>query len=372
MTDRDLYEILGVERTAEASTIKKAYRRLALKYHPDKNPGDNEAEERFKEAAEAYAILSDAEKRARYDRFGMAGLGGQAGFRGFDQEIFSDFSDILGDLFGFGFGDVFGGGRRGRRQRGVGQDLRYELEIEFEDAARGMQTRILVPRHESCTHCEGTGGEPPDGVQTCSQCAGRGQVAFQQGFFTIARPCSRCGGKGREIVRPCGTCEGTGRIPRERTLELKIPPGVGDGTRLRIAGEGEAGAVGAPPGDLYVVLHVKEHPVFTRRDDHILCEARISFAQAALGTRLEVPTLDGEQDLDVPAGTQSGTVFRLAGQGIPSLGGRGRGDQFVSVVVSTPKKLTQETREIFERLAEIEGEETGERGLFDRVKDIFN
>jgi molecular chaperone DnaJ len=263
------------------------------------------------------------------------------------------------------------GGRQGRGRRRTGQDLRYDLEIEFEDAAKGIQTQIRVPKMDICESCRGSGGAP-DGVQTCSKCGGRGQVAFQQGFFTIARTCGECEGSGRVITNPCGACRGTGRLRSERTLDLKIPAGVGDGARLRIAGEGEVGPGGGTPGDLYVVLHVREHPIFTRRDDHVLCEANITFSQAALGTVLKVPTLEGERDLDVPAGTQSGTVFRIRGMGVRSLGGRGRGDQFVTVNVRTPERLSPEQRELLESLAELDGDEVAGRGLFERVRDIFN
>jgi len=258
--DTDYYDTLGVDRAADLSTIKKAYRRLALKYHPDKNPGDAKAEERFKEAAEAYAVLSDPDKRRRYDTYGKAGLGAQGGFQGFDQEIFADFSDILGDLFGFG--SIFGGARRRRRGQ-AGRDLRYDLEIEFEEAVRGLETRIKVPRLETCGECDGRGAAP-DGFENCAQCNGQGQVAFQQGFFTIARTCGHCRGTGKRIVKPCSRCRGEGRVRAERDLQVRIPAGVDDGMQLRLAGEGEAGSSGAPPGDLYVLIHVREHPVFHR------------------------------------------------------------------------------------------------------------
>jgi len=368
VSDRDYYEILGVARDADASAIKKAYRRLAVKYHPDKNPGDATAEENFKEAAEAYAVLSDPDKRARYDRFGRAGLGGQTGFHGFDPTVFGDFSDILGDLFGLG--SVFGGGRRRGPMRGA--DLRYDLEIDFEEAVRGMRTKIQIPRHGVCERCHGSGGEPPDGVATCPECAGRGQVAFQQGFFTIARTCGRCEGSGRVVRKACTACAGQGRIRQERTIDLRIPAGVGDGTRMRVGGEGEAGDRGAPPGDLYVVLRVRPHEVFRRDDRDILLDVPITFSQAALGVELKVPTLDGEDSLSVPAGTQHGTVFRLRGKGVPSLDGRGRGDQRITVTVRTPERLSADQRALFEKLAEIDGGDVGDdRGLFDRVRDIF-
>ncbi len=370
MAERDYYEILGVERDASPDAVKKAYRRLAVKYHPDKNPGDPEAEERFKEAAEAFSVLSDPEKRARYDRYGAAGLGRDAGFTGFDAATFGDFGDILGDLFGLG--GIFGGGRRRSGPR-PGDDLRYDLEIDLEDAVLGLETRIQVPRLERCETCGGSGAEGRSGIQTCSQCGGRGQVAFQQGFFTIARTCGACGGSGRRVVKPCKACRGQGRVQRERTLTVRIPAGVGDGTRLRLSGEGEASASGGPPGDLYVMLRVKRHPVFERDGNDLVCQATLSFAQAALGTTIRVPVIGGEpQSVDVPAGTQAGTVIRLPGKGVPGLQGGGRGDQLVVIRVKTPERLTPEQRELLERLAALDGEETAERGLFDRVKDIFS
>jgi len=366
VTDRDYYQVLGVDRNADLATIKKAYRRLAVENHPDRNPGDHEAEERFKEAAEAYAVLSDADKRRTYDRFGKAGLKGQPSFTGFDQEIFGDFGDILGDLFGLG--GIFGGRARRRGGRG-GRDLLVDLEIDFEEAVRGLETKIQVPRLETCPDCAGRGVRDENGVQNCPDCGGRGQVSIQQGFFTIARTCGRCGGAGRLIVKPCETCGGEARVRRQRTINVRIPPGVVDGIRLRIAGEGEGGVAGGPPGDLHVALRVREHPVFTRRDEHVLCERTVGFARAALGGRVKVPTLDGEQELEIPPGTQSGTVFTLRGKGAPVLGGRGRGDQLVTVVVHTPTRLSKRKRALLEELAALEDE--NEPSLFDRVKDIL-
>jgi molecular chaperone DnaJ len=365
--DRDYYDILGIARDADTAEVKKAYRKAALRWHPDKNPGNSEAEERFKEAAEAYAVLSDPDKRRIYDRFGKAGLGGAAGFSGFDQEIFADFNDVLGDLFGFG--SVFGGGRR-RRGRTPGRDLRYDLEIEFAEAVRGTRTKIRIPKLETCDTCSGTGAEA-GGVSVCDGCGGRGQVAFQQGFFTIARPCSRCGGSGRRITKPCPTCSGQGRIQREKTVEIRIPGGVDDGTHLRISGEGEAGPGGGPPGDLYVVLRVRPHDAFERRDRDLLIDLPVTFSQAALGAELTVPTLDGEPaPIQIPSGTQAGHTIRLRGLGVPSLDGRSRGDQVVTVRVKTPTRLSRAQRELFEKLAEHE-RNASEPGLFDRVRDIF-
>jgi molecular chaperone DnaJ len=366
LSERDFYEVLGVARDADLSAIKKAYRRAALRHHPDKNPGDAEAEEKFKEAAEAYAVLSDSERRALYDRFGKAGLRGR-GAPGFDSEVFADFSDILGDLFGFG--GLFGGGRRrgaGRR----GQDLRFDLEIDFVEAARGLQTQIQLPRTENCATCGGSGAADK-GRETCSRCGGRGQVAFQQGFFTIARTCGTCGGSGQRITRPCATCKGEGRVRVERSLQVRIPAGVDDGVQLRMGGQGEAGSGGGPAGDLYVFLHVREHPQFRREGYDVLFEASVSYAQAALGATIVVPTLDGEQSLTLPAGTQPGDRFCLRGQGVPVLDGSGRGDEWVTVRVRVPKRLDDEQRRLIERLAELEGEETAEPGLFDRVRNIF-
>lgn len=368
MSDRDYYEVLGVARDAEIPAIKKAYRQAALRNHPDKNPGDKQAEERFKEAAEAYAVLSDPEKRRIYDQFGRRGLGGAGGFPGFDQEIFADFSDILGDLFGLG--SIFGGARS-RRQGSAGRDLRFDLEIEFEEALRGLETKIQVPRLETCSTCGGDGAAE-GGSEVCQQCGGRGQVAFQQGFFTIARPCGVCRGVGRRITRNCDTCDGRGRVQTESTLRIRIPAGVDDGTRIRMSGEGEGGTGGGPPGDLYVVLNVREHELFQRRGREIHLLWPISFSQAALGAEIKVPTIDGERKLTVPAGTQSGTRFRLKGLGVPALNGAGRGDQYVTLQLLTPTKLSDEQRRLLEELALLDGEEKDETGLFERVKSIFS
>ena len=363
MSERDYYDILGIGRDADLAAIKKAYRRAAIRHHPDKNPGDAEAEQNFKEAAEAYAVLSEPEKRRAYDRFGRAGLGSQAA--GFNQDIFTDFNDILGDLFGFG-------GRRRSRGPAPGRDLRYDLEIDFDEAILGLETKIQLPALEPCDRCGGQGAAE-GGIETCSECGGRGQVAFQQGFFTIARACSRCAGTGKRITRPCTTCHGGGRVQTKRMLQVGIPPGVDDGTRLRLVGQGEAAARGGARGDLYVVLHVRPHEFFERQDRDIVCNVPISFSQAALGTELIVPTIDGEeQKLTVPPATQSGTRIRLKGRGVPVLNGRGRGDQYVILTVRTPRRLKEEQRRLLRELAELDDEATGEHSLFDRVKNIFN
>ncbi len=370
MSKRDYYDVLGVARDADTQELKKAYRQLAIKYHPDRNPGDSSAEERFKEAAEAYSVLSDAEKRARYDRFGMAGLGG-AGAGGFNPADFSDFADILGDFFGFG--DVFGGGRGGRQSRmRRGSDLRYNLQIKFEEAVRGVNTKIKIPKLETCSACRGSGANPATGPATCNACSGQGQLRYQQGFFTISKTCPQCGGSGRVIRDPCAECRGNGHIQREKTLELRIPAGVDNGSRLRVAGEGDPGAAGGPPGDLYVVLSVEAHPFFERQGNDLHCNLPISFSQAALGAELEIPTLDGREKVRVPEGTQTGTVFRLKGKGVAALNGRGRGDQFIKVNVVTPRKLDREQRELFHRLAELGGDDIEQEGsLLEKVWEMF-
>ncbi|CDM64560.1 molecular chaperone DnaJ [Pyrinomonas methylaliphatogenes] len=371
MAKRDYYEVLGVSRNATEQEIKSAYRRLAVRYHPDKNPGDPEAEEKFKEAAEAYSVLSDPEKRALYDRYGHAGVSSSAAASaGWGPAGFGGIEDILNDFFGFG--DIFGrGARRQAPQRGA--DLRYDLEISLEEAARGMTAQIRIPRLETCHVCHGTGARPGTQPETCPTCGGMGQVRYQQGFFSVARTCSACRGTGRIIRTPCRECHGKGRIEREKTLEVKIPAGVETGSRLRIAGEGEAGERGGPPGDLYVVINVREHERFERQGHNLYINVPISFAQAALGAELSIPTLDGKQEtLRIPPGTQTGTVFRLKGHGMPILGGHGRGDLFVSVTVVTPTSLTREQRRLLEQLAEIEDRDFENESLMDKVRSIFS
>jgi molecular chaperone DnaJ len=373
MSKRDYYEVLSVARTASEQEIKSAYRRLAVKYHPDKNPGDAEAEEKFKEAAEAYSVLSDADQRRRYDRFGHAGVSSSAGGAGgWGAPGFGGIEDILGDLFGFG--DVFGGGSRsgGRRttaQRGA--DLRYDLEITLEDAAGGMTAQLRIPRLETCEKCKGSGAAEGTQPETCGTCSGAGQVRYQQGFFSVARTCSTCRGTGHVIKNPCDACKGAGRVEREKTMEVKIPAGVETGSRLRIAGEGEAGTQGGATGDLYVVIHVGEHERFERQGSNLYSSVPINFSQAALGAEIAVQTLNGQQQVKIPAGTQTGTVFRLKGQGMPVLGGRGRGDLFIAVTVVTPTTLTREQRRILEQLAEVETSDLEDKGLMDKVRNIF-
>jgi molecular chaperone DnaJ len=382
VSKRDYYEVLGIARSASDNEIKSAYRKLALKYHPDRNPGDHAAEDKFKEAAEAYAILADADKRRLYDRFGHAGVSSAAGAgAGFDPSVFTGFEDILGGLGDiFGFGDLFGGGRRrGGPQRGA--DLRYDLEIGFEEAAHGTETTIQIPRQESCETCSGSGAAPGSTPSVCPQCRGQGQVRFQQGFFTVARTCPQCRGGGRIITKPCHTCRGTGRVTKERKITAKIPAGIASGQQLRLQGEGEGGSAGGPPGHLYVVVHVQEHEFFRRDGVNLFCEIPVNFTTVALGGEVQVPTLDGEETVKIPESTATGTTLRLRGKGLPDVSGRGRGDLFVTVQVQTPKKLTREQRHLLEQLAKVlpkekfqpraREEQEEERNLFDRVKDIF-
>ena len=378
MSKRDYYHVLGVSRTASDNDIKSAYRKQAMKYHPDRNPGDREAEERFKECAEAYAVLADEEKRSLYDRFGHAGVNASPGGAGFDPSVFTGFEDILGNLFGFG--DLFGGGRRrGGPQRGA--DLRYDLEIAFEESARGAETTIQIPRQENCDTCQGSGAAPGSSPSVCSQCRGHGQVRAQHGFLTVARTCAQCRGTGKTISKPCQTCKGAGRLTRERKLSVKIPAGISTGQQLRLQNEGESGFAGGPAGHLYVVVRVREHEFFRRDGLNLFCEVPVNFTTVALGGEIQVPTLDGSEKVKVPEGTQTGTTLRLRGKGMPDVNGHGRGDILATVQVLTPRKLNRDQRRMLEQLAEVlpkekfepraHGEEEDDRNLFDRVKDMF-
>lgn len=369
---RDYYEVLGVARGASEQDLKKAYRRLAHQYHPDKNQSDPGAEEKFKEAAEAYAILSNSEQRQRYDRFGHAGVSSSAASGAWGAPGFGGIEDILGDLFGFG--DVFGAAGRGGSRRSASQrgaDLRYDLEITLEQAAEGMTAQLRIPKLETCETCTGSGAKPGTKPEVCRTCQGAGQVRFQQGFFSVSRTCSSCRGVGQVISSPCETCRGSGRVEHEKSIEVKIPAGVETGSRLRLQAEGESGTFGGPPGDLYVVIHVGEHEEFERQGNNLYSSVPITFAQAALGAEVQVKTLHGNESLKVPAGTQTGTVFRVRGQGMPVLGGRGKGDLFVSVSVITPTSLTREQRKLLEQLAKIETEDLQDKRLVDKVRDIF-
>ena len=377
MSKRDYYEILGVARDAADQEIKSAYRKLALKHHPDRNPGDKKAEEAFKEAAEAYAVISDPEKRSAYDRYGHAGVGAGAG--GFDPNAFAGFEDIFGNLGDlFGFGDMFGGRRRrGGPQRG--SDLRYDLEISFAESFTGTETTLQVPREETCDTCTGTGAAPGSAPETCVHCRGTGQQRFQQGFLTVARPCPTCRGSGKIISKPCQACRGAGRVARDRKITAKIPPGIATGQRLRLYGEGEHGSAGGPPGDLYVVVHVQEHNFFQREGDDLYCELPVGFPTVALGGEVRVPTMNGDEELRIPAGTQPGARFKIRGKGMPNVSGRGHGDLFAIVRVSVPKKLTKEQKHLLEELAKTLPQERldgvaadgGEKPFFEKVKDIF-
>ena len=370
MAKKDYYEVLGVGRDADEQQIKSAYRKLALQHHPDRNPDDPDAEEKFKEAAEAYSVLSDAQKRATYDRYGHAGLQGAAA-QGFNPDAFADFSDILGDFFGFG--DLFGGGR-GRRSRAQrGEDLRFDLEIGFEDAVFGLSAEIQVPRMEACDHCNATGAEPGSGSTTCSTCHGRGQVVFQQSFLSVRRTCPACNGTGQIIRNPCRQCRGQGYRQNVRKLKVNIPAGVDNGNRLRLAHEGQPGANGGPPGDLYVFLKVKEHPFFERHESDLHCTIPINIGQAALGADIEVPTLEEPAKLKIPEGTQNGAEFRLRHKGVPAVNGGGRGDLCIHIDVKVPSKLTRDQRKLLEQLRDTlpVDNQPAEKNLFDKVKDYF-
>jgi molecular chaperone DnaJ len=372
----DFYEVLGVARDASADQIKSAYRKAALQWHPDRNPENKEeAEHNFRAASEAYAVLSDTQKRSVYDRYGLAGLGNRGFDAGFNSTIFEEFQDILGDLFGFD--EVLGGGHRrsGRGARGQrGADLRYDMSLTFEEAAAGVSTRIQLSRHEACETCKGTGAKSGTGMSQCRTCGGRGQMSYSQGFFSITRTCPACQGAGQVIKDACIDCRGQGRVERERTLEVGVPAGVDSGTRLRMAGQGEPGTNGGPTGDLYIFLEVKEHAFFERRGSDLICEMPISFSQAALGEKIKVPTLKGEEELEIPEGTQSGQIFRKKGKGLPNPHG-GRGDLYISIRVVVPAKVSREQRRLLEQLnrtLKVENKPAERNStFFDKVKDIF-
>ncbi len=367
MSKRDYYEVLGVAKNASDDEIKKAYRKLAMKFHPDRNPDDKGTEEKFKEAKLAYEILSDSDKRAAYDQFGHAGVDPQAGMGGgFGGGGFSDaFSDIFGDIFG-------GGSRRERVYRGA--DLRYNLEISLEEAARGTETKIRIPTLEECGTCHGSGAKPGTTPTTCTTCGGHGQVRIQQGFFSVQQTCPRCSGTGKMVSDPCPSCHGEGRVKKHKTLSVKIPSGVDNGDRIRLGGEGEAGVNGGPPGDLYVVVHLKEHPVFKRHGDDLHCEMPISFATAALGGEIEIPTLDGHAKIKIPSETQSGKVFRLRSKGIKGVRSHAPGDLLCHMMVETPVNLSERQRELlreFESLSPGRNNHPRAQSFMDKVKAFF-
>ncbi len=378
---RDYYEILGVTHEATSEQIKSAYRKAALKFHPDRNPENKaDAEHKFREASEAYSVLSDPQKRAAYDRYGHAGVSGQVFDASNFGTIFEEFQDIFGDVFGFQ--DIFGGGGgRSRTQRGGraraqrGADLRYDLKLSFEDAAAGVKTKIKIPRMENCEPCHGTGAKPGTKMEACATCRGRGQVHYQQGFFAVSRTCPACHGAGQVIQESCQECRGQGRVERTRTIEVAIPAGVDNQMRLRVAGEGEPGANDGPSGDLYVFIEVKEHSFFERRGADLYCNVPISVSQAALGAEIQIPTLDGNEKLAIPEGTQPGTLFRKKGKGLPDPHG-GKGDLYVNVRVAIPSKLTKEQKTLFEqlhRVVKVENQPVERSSsFFDKVKDIFS
>ena len=368
----DYYEVLGVSRDVSDQELKSAYRKQALKYHPDRNPGDHSAEEKFKLASEAYQVLCDADKRAVYDRYGHAGLNGQSGFGGSPFAGGVDLGDIFGDLFGEMF-NVGGSQQRGPRQQ-RGDDLRFDLTIDFNGAFFGTETEVKIRRLETCATCRGNGTASSRGPSVCSQCQGRGQLRYQQGFFSVARTCSACGGAGQVIGDPCTTCRGQTRISSEFKLNVKVPPGVEEGTRIRYTGEGDAGRSGGPRGDLYVVLSVRAHDFFERQGNDLHCVIPISFPQAALGDEFEIPGIDGAIGLKIPEGTQSGREIRVRGRGVPFLNDKGRGDLIVKVLVQIPRKLSRQQRELVNKLAEsltVDNKPTSP-GLLDKMKDLFN
>jgi molecular chaperone DnaJ len=382
-TKRDYYEILGVERGTSDEDLKKAYRKLAVKYHPDKNPGDKTAEEKFKELGEAYEVLSDSQKRAAYDRYGHQAFGpgggpapGGGGFHDpFDvfREVFGAGGGNGGGIFGSIFEEAFqeGGGRRSSRGRGA--DLRYDLQISFEEAARGCEKEISISRPETCDHCEGSGAAPGSKVQTCPTCRGNGQVAVSRGFFSVAQTCPKCHGGGQVVEKPCPQCRGEGRREKIAKIKLKIPAGIDNGSRLRSSGQGEGGIRGGPAGDLYVVVHVKEHPIFKREANDLFCEVPISFARAALGGEIKVPTLEGTASIKIPPGTPSGKIFRLRSKGVPDVHSKAIGDLHVRVYVEIPVRLNAEQRQKLQAFADSCDETTNpeEQSFFRKAKDFF-
>src|ERR1700733_7515756 len=374
VTKLDFYEVLGVSRDASDAELKTSYRRLAMQYHPDRNPNNPEAEEQFKACSEAYQVLSDPEKRAAYDRYGHAAFQNGCGAAGNPFQG-AGFQGDLGDIFGDIFGEMFGGGG-GRRQSRVqrGRDLRYDLTLEFEEAVFGKEKEISIKRMDACSDCQGSGAAKGSHPATCPQCRGAGQMRFQQGFFSVARTCPKCSGTGTVVTDPCATCHGDTRVQKEHTILVKVPAGVEQDTRIRYQGEGEAGTYGGPSGDLYVVLNVKAHKFFERDGDDLHCAIPISFTQAALGTELEIQTLEGAATIKIPEGTQSGKAFKLRGKGVPHLNSHGKGDLIVEIRVQTPAKLSKQQKDLLKQLSEtmvVENTPTS-RGLFEKVKDIFS
>lgn len=374
MSQRDYYEVLGVDRSASDAEIKKSYRKLAMELHPDRNPGNAEAEVKFKAAAEAYGVLSEPAKRQKYDQFGHAAFSGGGG--GFQGQGFSNIDDIFaqfGDIFGGGLGDLFGRGRRGGAQGPrPGRDLRIALELTLDEIHSGTEKRVSLKRFEQCGDCNGTGGENGAQPVTCQVCNGTGQVRRSQGFFTMNSPCSACRGLGKVIEKPCKTCRGAGKVQSKQEIDLNIPKGVEEGVQLRVSGEGDVGEPGAPRGDLYCVIHEQEHQIFQRHGADLIAEFPFSFSQLTLGEKVEVPTLTGRVEMVIPPGTQSGKVFRLRGQGLPAMQSSGMGDQLVRVFIEVPSKVTARQRELLEEFSAIEDEKSGNKSFFEKIAGYFN
>jgi molecular chaperone DnaJ len=371
---RDYYEILGVARTATEQEIKSAYRKMAMKHHPDKNPGNKEAEELFKEAAEAYSVLGDQEKRSMYDRYGHAGVGysGQEGFSGFNPDLFSDFSDVLGSFF---FGDFFGSSSRRRRSGPVkGADLQYHLQITLEETIKGTEKQILIPRLDSCEACSGTGSTSTQGKMSCPTCNGYGQVRYSQGFVTIARTCPQCSGSGQVLRDPCKNCNGSGRVEKQKEISVKIPPGIDTGNRLKLKGEGEAGIRGGVQGDLYIFVEVKDHPVFSRKGFDLYCEQEVTMLQAALGDMITIHTPDGEEKVKLLEGSQPETTLTIRGKGVPYVNSYGRGDLHVQIKIKIPSNFSSQEKKLLRELARLRKEkiQPQERGVFDKVKNLLD
>jgi len=375
MIKQDYYETLGISRGAAPEEIKTAYRRMALKYHPDKNPGNKEAEEKFKSAAEAYSVLIDPGKKSTYDQFGHDGLRGQgfSGVSGFNTAIVVDFEDILGNFFNFGFGDIFGTRTRDRSYAKSGRDMALEIKLTLEEAATGLEKEIKINRMEYCPECKGSRMTPGTQKLTCPQCQGRGQVRYQQGFFALSRTCSQCGGEGEIISSPCSDCRGTGRAKEKKTLRVKIPAGIDDGMKLRMEQESEVGDLGAPRGDLYIVIRIKKHKFFEREGNDLYCQVPISFTRAALGTKVEIPTLTGKEIVSIPPGTQPGHILRLKDKGIKDIRSQRRGSLYLKTNVQIPVNLSKKQKEILRKFAESSGEKLDDvdQKLTDKMKKIF-
>jgi len=376
MVKPDYYEVLGIRPNASNEEIKKAYRRMALLYHPDRNPGNKEAEEKFKTTAEAYSVLIDSQKRSIYDRYGHEGLKGEgfSGFSGFDSTIFEGFEDILGNIFNFGFGDIFGTRSRSRSYPKRGRDLALELDISLEEAAFGVEKEIKINRVELCPECNGSKMKPGTDKRSCPHCKGRGQVHYRQGFFTISQPCIQCRGTGEIIDSPCQNCRGTGHIRNKAAKKIQIPAGISAGMRLRLEGEGDAGEKNAPRGDLYVGINVKKHKYFEREENDLICEVSISFPRAALGTKMEIPTLNGKETLKIPSGIQSGEIIKLKNKGIKDIHSSRMGDLLIKVHVITPSSLNKKQKDLLKQFAELSGEDVDslEKGDLEKIKEYFN